>query len=152
MRAVTLLKDAMNGHIKQDIHRLIGRQEAFNDEDCGKRKINCWEIKELDFASAKTEHSLRDYIMGIMQVDNDRPLFHSVDHMHFNRSTVVFTCMPAVELEARNMVVGLLTFLKRHYQDEVTAMCSQIILGQGRTVCTEQRRHSRFRFAVELGR
>jgi hypothetical protein len=55
-----------------------------------------------------------------MQVENDRPLFHSVDHMRFNRSTVIFTCMPSVESEARNMVAGLLTFLKHHYKDEVT--------------------------------
>lgn len=110
----------MNGQIKQDIHRLIGCQDSFNDEDCGKRKINSWEIKELDFVSAKTGHSLRDYIMGIRQVDTDCPLFHSVDHMRFNRSTVVFTCMPAVESEARHMVASLLTFLKHFYQDDVT--------------------------------
>ena len=63
MRAVPLLKDAMNSSIKQDIHHLIGRQQAFNDEDCGKRKISCWEIKELDFASTTTGRSLWDYIM-----------------------------------------------------------------------------------------
>jgi hypothetical protein len=120
MRAVPLLKDAMNSQVKQDILRLIGRQESFNDEDCGKRKISSWEIKELDFVSSTTGRSLRDHIMGIKQVENDRPLFHSVDHMRFNRSTVIFTCMPSVESEARNMVAGLLTFLKHHYKDEVT--------------------------------
>jgi hypothetical protein len=59
--------------------------------------------------------------MGITQVENDHPLFHSVDHMRFNRSQVVFTCMPALESEARHMVSCLLTFLKHHNpNDNVT--------------------------------
>jgi hypothetical protein len=105
----------MNNQVKQGIHRLIGRQASFNDEDLGKRKINTWEIKELDFDSSKG-FSLRDYIMAITQIDNPaRSLFHSVDHLRFNRSTVVFTCMPSVEAEARNMVASLLTFLNHHH-------------------------------------
>ena len=115
MRAVPLLKDVMNNQVKQGIHRLIGRQASFNDEDLGKRKINTWEIKELDFDSSKG-FSLRDYIMAITQTDNPaRSLFHSVDHLRFNRSTVVFTCMPSVEAEARNRVASLLTFLNYHH-------------------------------------
>ena len=119
MRAVPLLKDVMNSQVKQDIHRLIGRQASFNDDDFGKRKINTWEIKELDFQSTDG-HTLRDYIMTIPQTDHpDKKLFHSVDHLRFNRSTVVFTCMPAVESEARNMVSCLLTFLHHHYGEVV---------------------------------
>jgi hypothetical protein len=119
MRAVPLLKDVMNGQIKKDIHRLIGRQASFNDEDLGKRKINTWEIKELDFESAEG-YTLRDYIMSIYQKDDkEKRLFHSVDHLRFNRSTVVFTCMPSVESEARNMVSSLLTFLYHHFGDVV---------------------------------
>ena len=51
MQAVPLLKDVMNSQVKKDIHHLIGRQASFNDDDLGKRKINTWEIKELDFQS-----------------------------------------------------------------------------------------------------
>jgi hypothetical protein len=119
MRAVPLLKDAMNSQVKRDIHRLIARQASFNDEDLGKRKINSWEIKELDFESAEG-YSLRDYIMAIPHPDNDeRSIFHSVDHLHFNRSTVVFTCMPSVEAEARNMVSCLLAYLHHLHGDVI---------------------------------
>jgi hypothetical protein len=66
---------------KKDIHRLIGCQASFNDEDLGKRKINSWEIKELDFES-KEGYLLQDYIMAIPHPDNvERSLFHSVDHL-----------------------------------------------------------------------
>jgi hypothetical protein len=119
MHAVLLLKDAMNSQDKKDIHRLIGRQASFNDEDLGKRKINCWEIKELDFES-KEGYSLRDYIMAILHPENDeRSLFHSVDHLRFNWSTVMFTCMPLVEAEARNMVSCLITYLNHLHGDVI---------------------------------
>ena len=118
--AVPLLKDVMNDQICSDIYWLIGHQASFNDETLGKRKINCLEIKELDHVSAVTNSSLRDMIMGIPQLDNpERSLFHTVNHLRFNWSTVVFTCMPAVESEARNMVSCLLPFLKHHYGDSV---------------------------------
>jgi hypothetical protein len=53
--------------------------------------------------------------MAISQNDHPtRGLFHSVDHLCFNRLTVVFTCMPSVEAEAHNMVASLLTYL--HHQ------------------------------------
>jgi hypothetical protein len=55
----------LNSLVKRDIHRLIGRQASFNDDDCGKKKINTWEIKELDFAAATSGQSLRDFIMQI---------------------------------------------------------------------------------------
>ena len=119
MRSVPLLKDVMNGQVKQGIHRLIGRQASFNDDDLGKRKINTWEIKELEFESS-TGYTLRDHIMDISQTDHpEKSLFHSVDHLRFNRSTVVFTCMPSVEAEARNMVASLLTYLNHHYGDTI---------------------------------
>jgi len=51
--------------------------------------------------------------------DPKKGLFHSVDHLRFNRSTVVFTCMPSVEAEARNMVSCLLTFLNHLFGDVV---------------------------------
>jgi hypothetical protein len=120
MRAVPLLKDVLNGLIKKDIHRLIGRQASFNDEEFGKRKINTWEIKELDFESATSGKTLRDFILAILRQDNpSRKLFHSVDNLCTNRSTVVFTCMPAVESEACNMVSSLLTYLKQQHGDQV---------------------------------
>jgi hypothetical protein len=119
MRAVPLLKDVMNGQVKKDIHRLIGRQASFNDEELGKRRINTWEIKELDFLSPD-DYTLRDYIMSIRHpTDPKKSLFHSVDHLRFNRSTVVFTCMPSVEAEARNMVSCLLTVLNHLFGDVV---------------------------------
>jgi hypothetical protein len=109
----------MNSQVKKDIHRLIGRQASFNDEDLGKRKINSWEIKELDFESTEG-YSLRDYIMAIPHPDNaERSLFHSVDHLRFNRSTVVFTCIPSVEAEARNMVSCILTYLNHLHGDVI---------------------------------
>ena len=120
MHAVPLLKDAMNGQVKKDIHRLIGRQASFNDEDLGKRKISTWEIKELDFESNETGHTLWDFIMNIPRQDDlTKKLFHSVDYLHSNHSTVVFTCMPTLESEARNMVASLITYLKHHHGDEV---------------------------------
>jgi hypothetical protein len=58
--------------------------------------------------------------MLIPQNDHpDKKLFHSVDHLQFNHSTIVFMCMPAVESEARNMVSSLLTFLHHHYGDMI---------------------------------
>jgi hypothetical protein len=118
MRAVPLLRDVMNNQVKRDIHRLIGRQASFNDDDLGKRKINTWEIKELDFSSADLGKTLRDLIMDIPRMDDpSRKLFHSVDHLRSNRSTVVFTCIPALEPEARSMVASLLTYLKHLHGD-----------------------------------
>ena len=119
MRAVPLLKDVMNSQVKKDIHRLIGRQASFNDEDLGKKKISSWEIKELDFEN-QDDYTLRDYIMALPHpVDKEKSMFHSVDHLRFNRSQVVFTCMPSVEAEARNMVACLITHLNHHYGDAV---------------------------------
>jgi hypothetical protein len=58
--------------------------------------------------------------MAIPHPANDeRSLFHLVDHLRFNRSTVVFTCMPAVEAEARNMVSCLLTYLNHLHGDVI---------------------------------
>jgi hypothetical protein len=120
LRAVPLLKDVLNGHVKKDIHRLIGRQASFNDEEFGKRKINTWEIKELDFASSTSGKSLRDFIMAIPRKnDPTRKLFHSADHLRSNRSTVVLTCMPAMEPEARDMIASLLPYLKEQHGDQV---------------------------------
>lgn len=120
MRAVPLLRDVMNNQVKRDIHRLIGRQASFNDEDLGKRKINTWEIKELDFSSAALGKTLRDLIMDIPRMDDpSRKLFHSADHLRSNRSTVVLTCIPALEPEARSMVASLLTYLKHLHGDAV---------------------------------
>jgi hypothetical protein len=53
------------------------------------------------------------------QNDASRKLFHSVDHLQANCSTVVFTCMPTLESEARNMVASLVTYLKHKHRDEV---------------------------------
>ena len=81
MHAVPLLKDVLNAQVKKDIHRLIGQQASFNDEDLGKCKINTWEIKELEFESSQG-YTLRDYIMTIPQSDHpDKTLFHLVDHL-----------------------------------------------------------------------
>jgi hypothetical protein len=120
MHAIPLLKDVLNDLIKKDIHWLIRRQASFNDEEFGKRKINTWEIKELDFESATSGKTLRDFILAILRQDNpSRKLFHSVDNLCTNRSTVVFTGMPAVESEACNMVSSLLTYLKQQHGDQV---------------------------------
>lgn len=59
MRAVPVVNYVLNGFIKRDIHRLNGWQASFNDEDCRTRKITSSEIKELDFASAKSGGSLK---------------------------------------------------------------------------------------------
>jgi hypothetical protein len=121
LRAVPLLKDVMNRDIKMGIRRLMGRQQSFNDEEFGKRKITSWEIKELDFVGATSNLTLRDMIMAIVpQDDPSRRLFHSVDNLRSNRSTVVFTCMPALESEARNVVAGLVTYLV-HVHGQETA-------------------------------
>jgi hypothetical protein len=126
MCAILLLKDILNGLIKKDIHRLIGRQASFNDEEFGKRKINTWEIKELDFESATSGKTLRDFIMTTPCQDNpSRKLFHSVDNLRTNRSTIVVTCMPAVESKARNMVSSLLTYLKQQHGDQVLEFFSK---------------------------
>ena len=117
MHAVPLLKNILNAQVKKDIHRLIGQQASFNDEDLGKCKINTWEIKELEFESSKGS-ILQDYIMTIPQSDYlDKTLFHSMDHLRFNRYTIVFTCMPSVEAEACNLATSLLTYLNHHYGD-----------------------------------
>jgi hypothetical protein len=111
----------MNRDIKLGIRRLMGRQQSFNDEEFGKRKITSWEIKELDFVAATSNLTLRDMIMAIaQQEDSSRRLFHSVDNLWSNRSTVVFTCMPALESEARNVVTGLVTYLV-HVHGQETA-------------------------------
>lgn len=123
LRAVPLLKHAENRFAQQQIFRLMGRQASFNDEEFGKRKIHCWEIKELDFPAATSGFSLRDRIMSIMRHDDpELRLFHSVDRLRgYNRqSTVVFTCMPHVESEARNMVSSLITYLQEKHGSEVT--------------------------------
>jgi hypothetical protein len=120
LRAVPLLKDVMNSHVKEGIKRLIDRQASFNDEDLGKKKINTWEIKALDFKASASGKMLRDMIMKIRQQDEPTlPLFHSVDHLRSNRATVVFTCMPVVESEARSIVSSLATYLKHRHGDEV---------------------------------
>jgi hypothetical protein len=105
----------MNGQVKKDIHCLIGRQASFNDEDLSKRRIITWEIKELDFLSPD-DYTLHDYIMSIRHpTEPKKSLFHSVDHLCFNHSTVVFTCMPSMEAEAWNMVSNTSRWNKRYH-------------------------------------
>jgi hypothetical protein len=59
-------------------------------------------------------------IMEIRQKDKPTlPLFCSVDQLRSNRTTLVFTCTPVVEPEARNIVSSLAAFLKHRYGDEV---------------------------------
>jgi hypothetical protein len=58
--------------------------------------------------------------MEIPQQDNPtKNLFHSVDHLRSNRATVVLTCLPVVESEARNIVSSLAAYLKQRHGDEV---------------------------------
>jgi hypothetical protein len=123
LRAVPLLKDVMNSHVKADIKCIIARQASFNNEDFGKKKINSWEIKTLDFKASASGKTLRDMIMEIPQQDvTNLPLFCSVDQLRSKQSTVVFTCMPVVESEAgaQHRLSSLAAYLKHRHGDEAS--------------------------------
>jgi hypothetical protein len=119
LRAVPMYDEATNKEAKDNIRPLRSRQQAFNDEVYGKRKISSWEIKELDFPSSNSKMTLRDMIMKIAPREEPHSrLFNSVDNLRVNRSTVVFTCTPARESEARTVVAGLVTYLTHVYGNE----------------------------------
>ncbi len=98
-----------NAQVKAKADSLCSHQERFlaQMETC-----STWEISMLDLTDHQTNANLRQFIMNIL--DPGQPatkLFHAVSKM-FSRDRHIFRFHPSRSQHAREVVAGLLVFLK----------------------------------------
>jgi hypothetical protein len=110
MRLVPEFGELVNKDAQTKVERLRNRQAAFTHHVA---KVETWEIASLDFHDSVLDgKSLRDFIMEIHSKEHPHlSLFHSVDKK-WRGSSHVFTVLPQLEVEARAMIAGLMTYLK----------------------------------------
>jgi len=116
MRLVRELRLLTNADAKTKAARLQTTQQRFlaNMDSC-----MLWEIATLNFADKATKANLRQLIMAIPNPDwPEHWLFHSVNKMYSN-SSYIFQFKPAKAQSMREVVAGLLVFLKGIWKDYI---------------------------------
>jgi hypothetical protein len=110
MRLVPEFGELVNRGAQTKVERLRNRQAAFTHHMA---KVESWEIACLDFRDpALDDRSLRNFLMEIPSTEYPHlNLFHSVDKK-WKGISHVFMVLPQLEVEARAMIAGLVTYLR----------------------------------------
>jgi len=116
MRLVRELQLLTNANAKAKAASLQTTQQRFlaNMDSC-----ILWELATLDLANKATKTNLQQLIMAIPNPDwPEHWLFHSINKMYLN-SSYIFCFKPAKAQSMREIVAGLLIFLKGIWKDHI---------------------------------